>query len=100
MSTATQVSETQEQMIARLMAENEALKKQVPNPAKERFPLGNGLSCRIGEKGGISIYGLNRKFPVTLYKEQFDKLVLAIPALQTFVNANAAKLTVKPSIVK
>ncbi len=90
-------TETQEQMIARLMAENEALKKQVPNPAKERFALGNGLSCRVGEKGGISIYGLNRKFPVTLYKEQFEKLVAAIPALQGFVAANGAKLITKPA---
>lgn len=86
--------------LARIKAENESLKKQVPNPAKERHVLGEGLSCRIGEKGGISIYGLNRKFPVTLYKEQFEKLVKAIPALQAFVSANTDKLTVKPAIVK
>lgn len=101
MSTATvPAQETQEQMIARLIAENSALKAKMPNPAKERHALNHGLSCRVGEKGGISIYGLNRKFPVTLYKEQFDKLVAAIPQLQEFVNANASKLTVKPTVVK
>lgn len=88
--------------IARIKAENEALKKSgATASAKPRHSLaGSDLTCRIGEKGGISIYGLNRKFPVTLYKEQFEKLVKAIPALQQFVNENAALLTVKPTIVK
>lgn len=90
------------QELARIKAENEALRASgAKASAKPRHALeGTGLTCRIGEKGGISIYGLNRKFPVTLYKEQFEKLVKAIPALQQFVNENAALLTVKPTLVK
>ena len=50
--------------LERLRAENDALKK-----TKEK-----GLTLKIGEKGGLSVYGLGR-FPVTLYKEQWTRLL-------------------------
>ena len=52
--------ETAEQKLARLEAENKALKEQI-----ERKP--GQLRLKISEKGGLSVYGLGR-FPVTLYK--------------------------------
>ena len=67
--------------LQRLRAENEALKK-----GKEK-----GLSLKIGEKGGLSVYGLGR-FPVTLYKEQWLRLLDMADEIHTFISANNDKL--------
>jgi len=61
----------------RLRAENEALKK----------PGRGQLSVRVSEKGAVSVYGLGR-FPVTLYKEQWEKLLAAADQIKTFVKEN------------
>jgi hypothetical protein len=50
--------------IERLRVENEALKK----------PTRGQMSLKVSEKGGLSVYGLGR-FPVTLYKEQWIRLL-------------------------
>ena len=50
--------------IDRLRAENEALKR----------PTRGQMSLKVSEKGGLSVYGLGR-FPVTLYKEQWTRLL-------------------------
>lgn len=50
--------------LERLRAENERLKKQQTR----------GVTLKVSEKGGVSVYGLGR-FPVTLYKEQWTKLL-------------------------
>ncbi|MFI5057294.1 MAG: hypothetical protein ACHQLQ_03845 [Candidatus Acidiferrales bacterium] len=47
------------------------------------------LEFRVGEKGGVSVYGLGR-FPVTLYYEQWTRLLDAIPQLRTFLEENKA----------
>ena len=52
------------------------------------------LYAKVSEKGGISVYGLQR-MPVTLYGEQWDRLIAFIPQLQAFKSANQAKLSVK-----
>ncbi len=71
--------------LARLRAENESLKK----------PAGQAqLSLRISEKGGLSVYGLGR-FPVTLYKEQWTKLLAASDAIRAFIKANDKGLKAK-----
>ena len=70
--------------LARLRAENEALKK---TGAK-------GLSLRVSEKGGLSVYGLGR-FPVTLYKEQWTKLLDMADDIRAFINANDSALKAK-----
>ncbi|MBY0369163.1 hypothetical protein K2X33_00655 [bacterium] len=70
--------------LARLRAENEALKK---TSAK-------GLSLRISEKGGLSVYGLGR-FPVTLYKEQWLKLLDMAGDIRSFISANESALKTK-----
>jgi hypothetical protein len=47
------------------------------------------LEFRVGEKGGVSVYGLGR-FPVTLYYEQWTRLLDAVPQLRTFLDENKA----------
>jgi hypothetical protein len=79
---------TDEQLQAeldRLRAENEALKRT----------SSKGLSLKISEKGGVSVYGLGR-FPVTLYKEQWLRLLDMAEEIRTFIKANEARLKVKP----
>ena len=70
--------------LARLRAENEALKK---TGAK-------GLSLRVSEKGGLSVYGLGR-FPVTLYREQWEKLFSMADQIKEFIAQNDAALKKK-----
>ena len=57
-------------------------------------PKSNGtpLHCKVSEKGGVSVYGLNARFPVTLYVEQWERLLAFAPALADFLKANAAQL--------
>lgn len=78
--------ETLEQMVARLQAENEALKAAKAKAAT--------ITVRASEKGGVSVYGLGR-FPVTLYQEQWQKLATAMPGILTFIKENQDKLKVK-----
>jgi hypothetical protein len=48
-----------------------------------------------GTDGAVSMYGLGR-FPITLYKGQWERLIDAVPQLQEFMRVNAALLSVKP----
>lgn len=50
---------------------------------------GGQLEFRVGEKGGVSVYGLGR-FPVTLYYEQWIRLLDAFGDLRTFLEENRA----------
>jgi hypothetical protein len=70
--------------LERLRAENSALKK---TSAK-------GLSLKISEKGGLSVYGLGR-FPVTLYKEQWNRLLDMHEDIRAFLKANDSQLKTK-----
>jgi len=76
--------EQMKQELERLRAENQALKKT----------SSKGLSMKISEKGGLSIYGLGR-FPVTLYKEQWKKLLDLKEEIVAFLEANDAQLKTK-----
>ena len=80
--------ETAEQKLARLEAENRALREQV----EERKP--GQLRLKIGEKGGLSVYGLGR-FPVTLYKEQWIRLLDHAEEIKSFLKANDQQLKAK-----
>ncbi|PWU07117.1 MAG: hypothetical protein C5B51_10815 [Terriglobia bacterium] len=62
--------------IERLRAENEALKR----------PRGQ-TSLRVSEKGALSVYGLGR-FPVTLYREQWEKLLGMADDIRHFIAEN------------
>ena len=70
--------------IEKLRAENEKLKQQ-----KTR-----AVSLKVSEKGGLSVYGLGR-FPVTLYKEQWSKLLDMADDIRAFLTENDAKLKSK-----
>ena len=68
----------------RLKAENEALKSR----------SSRGISMKVSEKGGVSIYGLGR-FPVTLYKEQWTRLLAAADEIRAFAAQHDSELKVK-----
>lgn len=72
--------------LARLRAENEALKK--------KSTQAKGLSLRVSAKGAVSVYGLGR-FPVTLYKEQWARLLDMAEDLRTFIRDNDGQLKTK-----
>ena len=80
--------ETAEQKLARLEAENKALKEQI----SQRKP--GELRLKISEKGGLSVYGLGR-FPVTLYKEQWLRLLERADEIKKFIEANDHHLKAK-----
>jgi hypothetical protein len=71
--------------LERLKAENEQLKSQ----------RGRSVSLKVSEKGGVSVYGLGR-FPVTLYKEQWTKLLNMADEIRAFIKEHDAQLKAKP----
>jgi hypothetical protein len=70
--------------IERLRAENEQLKGQ----------RGRSVSLKVSEKGGVSVYGLGR-FPVTLYKEQWAKLLAMSDEIKAFMKEHDKDLKTK-----
>ena len=70
--------------LERLRSENEALKRS----------SSKGLSLRVSEKGAVSVYGLGR-FPVTLYKEQWLRLLDMSEDIRMFIKQNDAQLKSK-----
>ena len=70
--------------LERLRAENERLKQS-----------GRGkLAMKVSEKGALSVYGMGR-FPVTLYKEQWLRLLAAAEDIKAFIEANQDNLKTK-----
>lgn len=53
------------------------------------------LEFRVGEKGGVSVYGLGR-FPVTLYYEQWIRLLDTAQDLRAFLEENKSRLKLRP----
>ena len=70
--------------LERLRAENERLRSQRTR----------SVSLKVSEKGGVSVYGLGR-FPVTLYKEQWTKLLAMADEIRAFIKDNEAALKTK-----
>jgi hypothetical protein len=70
--------------LERLRTENERLKKRTDKPT----------SLRVSEKGGVSVYGLGR-FPVTLYKEQWRRLLDMADDIREFIKENEPRLKAK-----
>jgi hypothetical protein len=70
--------------LERLRSENAALKKG----------SSKGVSMKVSEKGGLSVYGLGR-FPITLYKEQWTKLLDLSDEIRAFIKAHEAELKTK-----
>jgi hypothetical protein len=77
---------TKEELMARIAE----LEKQMGSKKSGR------LEFKVGEKGGVSVYGLGR-FPVTLYYEQWLRLLGAADELQLFLEENKGKLKLKSS---
>ena len=59
-----------------------------------RLAKGGSISFKVSEKGAVSVYGLGR-FPVTLYLEQWTKLLSHADDLKAFIEANRSKLKTK-----
>jgi hypothetical protein len=70
--------------LEKLRAENAALKNRKPG----------AVTLKVSEKGGLSVYGLGR-FPITLYKEQWAKLLDLADEIRAFLRDNDAKLKSK-----
>ena len=70
--------------LERLRAENQVLKAKVTR----------ATSIKVSEKGAVSVYGLGR-FPVTLYKEQWLKLLGMADDIKKFIGENESRLRVK-----
>jgi len=70
--------------LERLRQENERLKNRQTR----------GVSLKVSEKGGVSVYGLGR-FPVTLYKEQWTRLLDMADDIRAFIRENDSKLKAK-----
>ena len=78
------MTDDEQSELEKLRAENERLKKAAAR----------GGSIRVSEKGGVSIYGLGR-FPVTLYKEQWLRLLDMADEIRSFIADNATRLKSK-----
>ena len=80
------------------MADDEDLKAEVERLKAEHAQLktqrGRSVSLKVSEKGGVSVYGLGR-FPVTLYKEQWLKLLDMSDEIRAFIAANESQLKAK-----
>ena len=74
--------------IENLKAQNEVLK------AKMDGKRNGNLSLKVSQKGAVSVYGLGR-FPVTLYQEQWVRLLNKDQDIRTFIKANEANLASK-----
>ena len=70
--------------LERLRSENERLKNRGAR----------GVSLKVSEKGGVSVYGLGR-FPVTLYKEQWTRLLDMADDIRAFIKDNDSSLKTK-----
>jgi hypothetical protein len=80
------ISEDLKAEIERLKAENENLKNKQSTEGS--------LSMKVSEKGALSIYGMGR-FPVTLYKEQWLKLLGIADQIKKFIEENNSRLKTK-----
>lgn len=68
----------------------EELKARVAELEKKSGPRSGELEFRVGEKGGVSVYGLGR-FPVTLYYEQWVRLLGSAEGLRAFLEENKSE---------
>ena len=80
------MSEEDKAEIERLRAENERLKNKKSTEGS--------LSMKVSEKGALSIYGMGR-FPVTLYKEQWLKLLGIADQIKKYIEENNSRLKTK-----
>jgi hypothetical protein len=82
------VTDIEQEELERLRRENELLREKVQNPR------GKILELRVSQKGALSVYGLNR-FPVTLYKEQWERLLDISDTIREFIKQHEGELAVR-----
>jgi hypothetical protein len=75
----------------------EELKARVAELEKQGPRRSGELSFKVSEKGAVSVYGMGR-FPVTLYYEQWKRLLAAAPQLQEFMEDNKSRLKLKDAV--
>jgi hypothetical protein len=76
---------------AEMKAELERLRTE---NAQLRTKEKGGISLKVSDKGAVSLYGMGR-FPVTLYKEQWLRILASAPQIEAFIRENNAKLKTK-----
>ena len=80
------------------MSTEEELKAELEKLKKENESLkartSKGISLKVSEKGAVSVYGMGR-FPVTLYKEQWIKLLEMADDIRAFIRNNESSLKTK-----
>ena len=72
----------------------EELKARVQELEKTQGRKRGALEFKVSEKGGMSVYGLGR-FPVTLYYEQWIRLLDQTEQIREFLEANKASMKLK-----
>jgi hypothetical protein len=82
------MTDTNEPSYDELKAELEKLKHEKDTRRK------GDITFKVSEKGAVSVYGMGR-FPVTLYQEQWLKLLAAGDQIREFIEANKSKLKAK-----
>ncbi len=70
--------------LERLRAENEALKSQSKR----------SIRLQVSQKGGVSLYGI-RRFPVTFYKEEWDRILSMKDDIESFMAEHEGELKTK-----
>jgi hypothetical protein len=80
------MTDAEREELERLRQENEELRQKVQK--------GKTLELRVSQKGALSVYGLNR-FPVTLYKEQWERLLEISDSIKEFIKQHESELAVR-----
>jgi len=85
-------------ILPNLAQENEALKAQIAEMQAKLASASapKAITLKVSEKGALSVYGLGR-FPVTLYRGQWERLFAAKAQVEAFMQANTALLATKPA---
>jgi hypothetical protein len=86
-------AKTPAELIAIIMAQREASQRKLTMKVTEER-LDEKTGKMVGSNGAMSIYGLGR-FPITLYRGQWERLLGEADAIRAFIVANADRLTVK-----
>jgi len=83
-------------VLPNLAQENELLKAKLAamSEALAKANQPKAISMKVGEKGGLSVYGLGR-FPITLYRSQWERLLGCKPQIEAFIATNSALLATK-----
>jgi hypothetical protein len=80
-----------EEILAKLQAGELEVSEASKLLAELEQPKRGSLYCKVSEKGAVSVYGLQR-MPVTLYMEQWQRLLEFGEEVKTFITDNESKL--------